>query len=162
MEVKNKVSQILFIDSLVSGLFFILANRYFSYLNNFFISHKLTLKHNEKLKSRKIIQQLFNEGKSFSNFPLRVIYLEVNQTASLQAGFAVKSKFFKKAVDRNRIKRLMRESYRTQKINLKTVLEENNRSLAVFFIYMGNELPAYKIISEKMESVLGQLETIVS
>ncbi|MBL0182209.1 MAG: ribonuclease P protein component [Chitinophagaceae bacterium] len=70
----------------------------------------------EKLKSRKTIEQLFAEGKSFSNFPFRVIW-KFTQTAdaALQAGFTVSSKNFKNAVDRNRIKRLMREAYRLQK-----------------------------------------------
>jgi ribonuclease P protein component len=78
----------------------------------------------------------------------------------LQAGFTVSSRNFKKAVDRNRIKRLMRECYRLQKNELKNSLEKNNKMLAVFFIYRGNEMPAYSDIFDKMGDALRRLEKI--
>jgi ribonuclease P protein component len=120
---------------------------------------KFTLKAQERLKSRKVIQQLFKEGKSFTHFPFRVIYLETgNHLFPLQAGFSVSKRHFKKAVDRNRIRRLMRECYRLQKNNLKIELEENHKSLVVFFIYTGNELPKYELVFEKIGSALERLE----
>jgi ribonuclease P protein component len=105
-----------------------------------------------------LIQQLFKEGKSFAVFPLRIIYLQIeNQQTPLKAGFTVNSKSFKKAVDRNRIKRLMRETYRLQKNKLLNHLE-NNKNVAVFFIYTGKELPEYKLLFEKMKTALERLE----
>jgi ribonuclease P protein component len=90
------------------------------------------------------------------------MYLETEQQgAFLKAGFTVSTRNFKKAVDRNRIKRLMRESYRIQKNNLKTSLEENKKSLAVFFIYTGNEIPKYNEVFEKIGSALKRLEKIL-
>lgn len=143
------------------GLFFILALIYF-HLNTIIISERFTLKGTERLKSRKLIQQLFKEGNSFSHFPFRVVYLPIeNHTTPLQAGFTVSIRNFKKAVDRNRIKRLMRESYRLQKNNLQTSLEENHKNLAVFFIYQGNRLPAYEEVFEKIGRALGRLESVM-
>jgi ribonuclease P protein component len=120
---------------------------------------KFTLKAQERLKSRKVIQQLFAEGRSFSHFPFRIIYLETeSHLIPLQAGFSVSKRHFKKAVDRNKIKRLMRECYRLQKHTLKTELEDNHKSLVVFFIYTGNEKPKYDLVFEKIGSALGRLE----
>lgn len=90
------------------------------------------------------------------------MYLEIeNHVSSLQAGFTVSTRHFKKAVDRNRIRRLMRESYRLQKNNLLNELQENHKSRAIFFIYTGNELPQYKDVFEKIGSALERLEKIM-
>jgi ribonuclease P protein component len=90
------------------------------------------------------------------------MYLEIeNQISPLQAGFTVSTRHFKKAVDRNRIRRLMRESYRLQKNNLLNELQENHKSVAIFFIYTGNELPQYKDVFEKIGSALQRLEKII-
>jgi ribonuclease P protein component len=127
------------------------------------IQPKNTLPGHERLKSRKIIQQLFKEGKAFSVFPLRVVYLEVsNIEPLLQAGFTVGTKHFKRAVKRNRIKRLLRETYRLNKHSLKSSLEEKNIHLAVFFMFTGKELPEYPLVLEKMNVVLEKLKRLVS
>ena len=82
-----------------------------------------TLGKNERLKSRKLIEQLFKKGISFSIFPLRVVYLQTGYNAdAIKVGFTVSTKYFKKAVDRNRIKRQMKEAYRLQKKELKDIL----------------------------------------
>lgn len=113
------------------------------------------------MKSRKIIQQLFKEGKSFSHFPFRILYIPIEyHTPALQAGFTVSTRNFKKAVDRNRIKRLMRESYRLQKNNLQTFLEENHKNVALFFIYQGNKLPEYGETFEKIGWALARINII--
>jgi ribonuclease P protein component len=75
----------------------------------------------------------------------------------LQAGFGAGSRHFKKAVDRNRIKRLSREAYRLQKKPLLQQLEAKRLSLAVFFIYTGKELPDYGTVSDKIGVALQKL-----
>ena len=122
------------------------------------LKQRYTFKKEEKLKSRKAIEQLFKEGKSFSIFPFRILWeIKEANSSSLQTGFAVSSKHFKKAVDRNRIKRLMREAYRLQKNDLQNHLTQQQKQVVVFFIYVGNELPEYPFIFEKTKAVLNRL-----
>jgi len=127
-------------------------------LKEIIIEQRFTFKKEEKLKSRKLIEFLFKEGKSFSNFPFRVLYLLIPQNHShLQTGFAVSAKHFKKAVDRNRIKRLSREAYRLQKSFLTHALQTQKKFMIVFFIYTGNEIPEYKNVEERMQAALNRL-----
>ena len=121
-----------------------------------------TLGRNERLKSRKQIEQLFNSGQRFVSPPFRVFYSfqAGRQTASahpLQAGFGASSRNFKTAVARNRIKRLAREAYRVQKKTLQDQLKEQNRTLSVFFIYTGKELPVYKEVHNSIAVALAKL-----
>ena len=115
------------------------------------------LKKEDKLKSRKAIDLLFATGKSFSNFPLRICWLVNKDELGLKAGFTASTKQFKKATDRNRIKRLMREAYRLQKNDLQKQCSFKNKSLHLFFIYTGKDVPAYDFIFEKTGNVLKRL-----
>ena len=75
---------------------------------------KFTFNKKDRLKSQKLIEKLFLEGKSVSSFPLKLIYLKTQVSGAhvIKAGVSVSKRNFKKAVDRNRIKRLLRECYR--------------------------------------------------
>ena len=124
---------------------------------------RYTLGKEERLKSRKAIDQLFKEGKSFSFFPFRIVWnYQPMQAAPLQAGFTVSTKHFKKAVDRNRIRRLMKEAYRLQKNTLQKSLELNNKPTAIFIIYVGKEIPVYALVSEKITAVIERLQKITN
>jgi ribonuclease P protein component len=130
------------------------------------LSKQFTLGKNERLKSRKLIEQLFSEGQRFAVFPFRVFYLFTKKNTAitrnqLQCGAGVSSKNFKKAVDRNRIKRLTREAYRLQKKDLLARVNDNKLELVLFFIYTGKELPGFAIVKEKVAVILNKLIMIV-
>lgn len=110
----------------------------------------------EKLKSRKALEQLFAKGKSFSVFPIKVFYT-VSDGELVQAGVGVSSRIFKKAHDRNKVKRLLREVYRTQKQPLYTNVASNQQQLNVFFLYIGKELPVFADLQIAMEKTLEKL-----
>lgn len=123
---------------------------------------QFTLGKNERLKSRKKIEQLFAEGKSFSCAPFRVYYVTTpsGNSSPLLFGIGVSGKSFKRAVERNRIKRLSREAWRLQKNELKEKLKATNRQMSVFFIYTGKEMPDYKTIQDKVAVALKKLLAI--
>lgn len=106
----------------------------------------------EKLKSKKRITQLFEEGKTLKAFPLKLIYLEVKeQDSPIQAGVAVPKKNFKSAVKRNRIKRLLREAYR---LNKAPVFNNTQGNFAFLFLYLGREMPSFEQIEPKIKLLL--------
>ena len=123
---------------------------------------RYTLGKQERLKSRKLIDQLFKEGKFFSVFPLRVVW-QLRQTGAgtLQTGFTVSTKHFKKAVHRNRIKRLMKEAWRLQKNDLQNKALLKNRQLLVFLMYVGKDIPDYTLVTEKGAIILKRLIKMV-
>jgi ribonuclease P protein component len=82
--------------------------------------------------------------------------------APLLAGFTVSSRSFKKAVDRNRIKRVLREAYRVHKGALQDVLATNNQHLVLFFIYTAKELPVFAEVEKKMEVILQRITEQIS
>jgi ribonuclease P protein component len=122
---------------------------------------QFTLQKKERLKSRKQIEHLFRAGKNFLLPPYRVYYSIHNEEQGLQFGTGVSGKNFKKAVDRNRIKRLTREAWRLQKNELNKKLIAVNKQMNVFFIYTGKELPEYKFIFEKINSAVQKLIKVI-
>jgi len=117
---------------------------------------RYTLKKEEKLKSKKLISVLFEKGKSLSKFPLRLVYLKAEHLSNypLQVAFSAPKRKFKKAVDRNRIKRLMREAYRLNKQILYDSIEEK---YAIMFTYTDENELKYVEIEEKMVVLLQKL-----
>ena len=113
------------------------------------MNKKNTLGKKERLKSKKLIGKLFEEGKSIKKYPFRLVYLiqDKNSLLKNQASFSVPKRNFKKAVDRNRIKRLMKESAR--KINV------NNKRIA--FVYIGEGLPTYEIVNNSIINLLSKI-----
>ncbi len=113
---------------------------------------KYTLEKEEKLKSKKLIEQLFAEGIRVKSFPLQLIYLPSIHHARFQikVGFSVPKRTIKLAVSRNRIKRLMREVYRKNKF----IFYENENSQYVFmFIYMAKDELKYTDLESALKKV---------
>ncbi len=109
----------------------------------------------EKLKSKKCIEKLFLEGKTLTHFPIKLIYLKTEPTEAIpfQVGVSVAKRNFKKAVHRNRIKRLLRESYR---LNKPIIFNSTITSYAILFLYLGTDLPDFATINKKMKELLQQ------
>ena len=115
----------------------------------------------EKLKSKKLIEQLFSEGKSVSAFPLRLVYLEtpLKDDVIAQTGVSVSKRYFKKAVDRNRIKRLMRETYR---LNKGHYFNNITTQYALMILYIGKDKPTYALVGTKMNQLLAKFLSNIS
>lgn len=113
----------------------------------------------EKLKSRKLLEQVFAEGKSFSVFPFKVFYISpaIRLDFPIKTGVGVSSKIFKKAVDRNYVKRLIREAYRLNKTPLHNYMHEHKKQLAIFILYVGKELPQLPQLQTKMPLLIDKL-----
>lgn len=116
----------------------------------------------EKLKSRKAIEALFLQGKSVSHFPLRMVYLfspvEDEAAALALIGVSAPKRHFKRAVHRNRIKRLLREAYRLQKASFSESLRRKKLEAHVFFLFMDKSLPDFSVITTAMDKCLSSLE----
>lgn len=117
----------------------------------------------ERLKSRKQIDGLFAEGKSFVVFPIRVTYqvFDSDENGSgLQVGVSASKRYFKKAVERNRIKRLLREAYRLQKEGLQKQLQTASKRGVVFFLYTDKSIASFDTMKVAMAKCLKKLSVI--
>ena len=135
-----------------------------------------TFSKQEKLKSRREIDAVFSGGKAFTAPPIRVMYLLKGTTAekqaielentvvnlsNVQAGVSASKKNFRKAVDRNRIKRLLREAYRLHKRPLLLKMATKNHSLSIFFLFIDKSLPTFAVIEDKIKYCIKRLGKIV-
>jgi ribonuclease P protein component len=116
---------------------------------------------NERLKSKTTIGLLFSEGKSVSKYPLRLVYCagEASSEEKIKMGVSVSKKYFKKAVDRNYFKRVLRETYRLNKHLLWDNLEE---PYSIMFFYQTKDRLTFEEINTKtiqlFEKFLQQIE----
>ena len=113
----------------------------------------------ERLKSRKSIDALFKEGQRFNKGSIRVLYRVVAEPG-IRVGVGVSTRQFKRAVDRNRVKRLLREAYRLQKQILTPSLEKVS-GIDLFFIYSATTLPVYAELAAQVEQILTKLNTLL-
>lgn len=113
----------------------------------------------ERLCSKKLTDGLFAEGKSISEYPFRLIWLNTSlkEEVPAQVLISVPRRRIKKAVNRNRIKRLMREAYRLNKHILYQYLSANSIQLAIAIVFNGNEMPTFNDTERKIILLLQRL-----
>ncbi|MGY5352130.1 ribonuclease P protein component [Wenyingzhuangia sp. IMCC45533] len=119
---------------------------------------KYTLGKNQKLKSRKTISQLFIEGNSVKSFPVKMMYLPSSEITENRVAFSVPKRNFKLAVDRNKIKRLLRESYR---LNQFEFFENNPHKYNIMFIYMGRTMPKYDEVDAQLKKLFIKFKSLL-
>jgi ribonuclease P protein component len=109
---------------------------------------QFTYPKHEKLKSKTTIDLLFSNGNSVSKFPLRLVYVENSEENAelIKMGVSVSKKYFKKAVDRNYYKRVLRETYR---LNKHLLIDSLQKPYAFMLFYQTKERLSYQEIEEK-------------
>jgi ribonuclease P protein component len=124
------------------------------------IAIKATFNKSEILRSKKQIDVLFERGRSSLSHPLKMVYMKVDEVQPFpaQALFVVPKRAFKKAHDRNRLRRRMKESYRLQKHHLYEALNASGARLALAFIYVSGKDEPFAVISEKLGKLLDKLK----
>lgn len=101
----------------------------------------------DKLKSKTDIDLLFSKGSSVKKYPIRIIYyLEESDQTIKKVGVSVSKRHFKKAVDRNRIKRLLREAYR---LNQQLIPCPENKKLILMILYQNHKKPNFHLVQTK-------------
>lgn len=121
---------------------------------------RLRFEASQRLKSRKRIGEIFSKRQSVGGYPLRFFWLKVPQEEQphpLQVGFSVPKKKFKRAVDRNRLKRLIREAYRLQKLPLIKRLKQQDQALVGMWVYVGKDEASFDQISAAVTKVIERL-----
>ena len=117
-----------------------------------------TFNKDERLKSRKVIQALFNrQGESFGQYPLRLVWMPMEErrsTYAVQFGLSVPKRRFKKAVDRNAVRRKIREAYRLNKHRIYAELAGQEQQYAFMVLYTGSEMLAYQEIEKAMQLLI--------
>lgn len=114
----------------------------------------------EHLKSKSVIEQLYAKGASVTAYPLRAVFLEQEhdkQQPTATILISVAKKRFRHAVDRNLVKRRIREAYRTSKHTFVDALENNGKKIAVAILYIDTKHNSTAFIKRKMEKLLDNI-----
>jgi ribonuclease P protein component len=127
------------------------------------LSKNFTYQKKDKLKSRKQMQFLFSKGTAITMHPIRLLYTIEKGEAGifsnglLQAGVGAPSRQFRKAVQRNKVKRLLREGYRLEKPNFTNSINLTNTRLNLFFLYLDAHVQTQQQIQATINLILQKL-----
>ena len=107
----------------------------------------------EKLKGKKVIEQLFTQGRNLGGFPLKLIYLKTDfgDNVPVKVAVVAPKKRFRTAVARNRIKRILREGYRHNKPLLFNNIQGN---YAFLFLYLGPARCDHHEVEKAMKALI--------
>ena len=124
------------------------------------MDNQFTLKKNERVSGKKELDCLFEQGDAFISYPLRIVYVKQKPLSEPTVAIlvSVPKKKFKRAVQRNRMKRLIREAYRLNKTALIRYCQEKESSLLIAFLYIGNEMCQWKEMEAAMQKSLDTLK----
>ena len=119
------------------------------------VNRRYTLSKEERLSWKRYIDLLFAKGQSFVAFPLRVVYLPVEEESLVPVSIliSVPKKRFRRAVKRNLIKRQIREAYRVRKYDLIDPLVKKNKRMLVAFLYLDKEIRSFVEMEKAMTKV---------
>ena len=117
-----------------------------------------TFSKQERLTSKTVIKELFEKGSSFYIYPFRVKFLKTTKHLGTKVLIAVPRKTFKRAVDRNFIKRRIKEAYRLNKSELKKTVESGQEGLALAILFVGKQKLDFKETENKLNLVLERLQ----
>ena len=119
---------------------------------------------NERLTLQKDIDRLFESGQTFVAYPLRIIYLpdvgNHHSAPGISVLISVPKKRIRLAVKRNKIKRLIRESYRLNKSETSTLFKQNGKQLHIAFLYISNDMKMYAHIEKAVQKTLEHIRSL--
>ena len=117
-----------------------------------FLKMNFSFPKQEKLKSKVLLEALFSKGKQITSFPLQLVYLPVEYPDEVKCKVAVVApkRRFKSAVQRNKVKRLLREGYR---LNKHHIFNNTEGQYALVILYLGKDMPSFSLINNKMNAL---------
>ena len=127
------------------------------------VSH--TFRKEEKLCSQKLMGDLFLSGRSFLYYPLKIVWKKLDEIpgeSPAQVAFSVPKRLFRHAVDRNRLKRLMRELYRLQKAHLYEALKQSNSRIVLMVMYIAKEELPYSKVEPAIGKAISKLSQLLT